>query len=204
MEKSISKTTLKRLPIYLQYLKSLDPGLDDHISATNIARALSLGEVQVRKDLGSVSGQGKPKIGYHMLELIDLLESFLGFKDASDAVVIGCGRLGSAILSYEGFEEYGIRLVAGFDLGDEIRMENGRKIFPMSKVNDLVKRMGIRMVILCVPDHAAQEITDGLVESGVRAIMNFAPVHLNVPADVQVQNINLATMFAMLASTMQL
>lgn len=200
MEKSISKSTLKRLPIYLQFLKNLDRCNQEYISATSISKSLSLGEVQVRKDLGSVSGEGKPKIGYKVIDLIDLLETYLGFKDTSDAIVIGCGKLGSAILGYEGFDEYGINLVAGFDLIDSVIIKNGKKIFPIRKMNELILRMKIKMVILCVPKEVAQKIADDLFEVGVRAIMNFAPTHIVAPDGIHVQNVNIATTFAMLAA----
>ncbi len=199
MEKCISKSTLLRLPKYLQFLKTIEKSKETYISATMISKALSLGEVQVRKDLGAVSGKGKPKVGYCILELIDLLETYLGFNDLSDAVVIGCGKLGSAIFSYEGFEEYGINLVAGFDKDTSIHMKNGKQVFPMHKMKELIFRMKIKMVILCVPKDEAQKIADELFEVGVRAIMNFAPVHIQAPENVYIKDVNIAADFAMLA-----
>ena len=105
----ITKATLGRLPRYLQYLKTLPQVNHSTISATAIARGLSLGEVQVRKDLASVSGSGKPKIGYVTHDLIRNLESHLGCEKLTSAVLVGAGKLGCALLEHDGFEEYGVR-----------------------------------------------------------------------------------------------
>lgn len=204
MKQAISKSTLKRLPTYLQYLKNLDQTEQEFISATKLACALSLGEVQVRKDLGSVSGKGRPKVGYSVKELIDQLETFLGYRDTSEAIVVGCGKLGRAILDYDGFEDYGIHLIAGFDLGSTMIVENNEKILPIIKMNALIKRMNIRMGILCVPKDEAQKAANEMVAAGIKAIMNFAPVHIDVPEYVKVENINMATEFAMLAQKIEI
>lgn len=204
MNQAISKSTLKRLPVYLEYLKSIDQSTCEFISATKLAQALSLGEVQVRKDLGAVSGKGRPKVGYLVIDLIESLESFLGFNDTSDAIVVGCGKLGRAILDYDGFEDYGIHLIAGFDLDSTMSFENNEKILPIIKMNALVKRMNIKMGILCVPKEEAQKVANEMVAAGILAIMNFAPVHIDVPTHVKVENINIATAFAMLAQKIEL
>lgn len=114
--KGISQAILRRLPIYLTYLKSLPPQGPAHISATAIAAALHMGEVQVRKDLASVSKAGRPRIGYIVSELVEDLEAFLGCNDVSNAVIVGAGKLGKALLDYEGFSEYGLHIVAGLDI----------------------------------------------------------------------------------------
>ena len=111
--KEISKSTLKRLPVYLSYLKSLPEDGPAHISATALAAALSMGEVQVRKDLALVSNGGRPKIGYLREGLIQDIEDFLGYANTNDAVLVGAGKLGRALLGYNGFEEYGLNIVAG-------------------------------------------------------------------------------------------
>ena len=112
---SISKATLGRLPGYLQYLKSLPEARGATISATVIAKELSLGDVQVRKDLAAVSGAGKPKVGYVRAKLIRDIECHLGNERVTHAVLVGAGKLGRALLDYDGFEEFGVRIVAGFD-----------------------------------------------------------------------------------------
>ena len=107
MEKSsVSKATLGRLPCYLQHLRAILKNNDEYVSATTIAKKLSLGEVQVRKDLNSVSGAGRPKVGYEIKALIKSIEDVLGYNDLAQAIIVGAGKLGQALLNYEGFEEY--------------------------------------------------------------------------------------------------
>lgn len=200
--KSISKSTLQRLPTYLTYLKSLSEQRPVNISATAIASALGMGEVQVRKDLASVSDAGKPKIGYNIGDLIHELETFLGYDDVDGAVVVGAGKLGKALLDYRGFSEYGLNIVAGFDVKEEKlgMSESGKRIFAMEKFEDLCKRMKIRIGIITVPATQAQAICDLMVGSGILAILNFAPTHLVVPNHILVQNENIAASLAVLSN----
>lgn len=192
--KSVSAQTLRRLPLYLNYLKSLPKDSTLNISATAIAEALSLNDVQVRKDLALISSGGRPKIGYVTGNLITDIEEFLGYDDSGSAVIVGAGNLGRALLSYEGFKEYGIDIVAAFDtkcsiIGTPI---NGKQIFPAVKLADLCRRMKIKLGIITVPPQEAQKVCHDLVNGGVSAIWNFAPVHLNVPENILVKNENLA------------
>ena len=122
---SIPKATLGRLPRYLEYLRTL-PEIRRTISATAIAKALSLGDVQVRKDLAVVSGAGKPKIGYETDKLISDIEGHLGYKRLTNAVLVGAGKLGRALLDYDGFEDFGVKIIAGFDC-NKIILKNGTK-----------------------------------------------------------------------------
>lgn len=192
--KPISSQTLQRLPIYLNYLKSLSTKDDTNISATTIAYALDLNDVQVRKDLASVSRGGRPKVGYNKKELISDLEHFLGYDDVKSAVIVGVGNLGHALLSYDGFTAYGLNIIAGFDTDDEIigTTVNGKQIFPISKLNDLCSRMKIRLGVITVPDNEAQSVCDEFMKSGILAILNFTNIHLKVREDVLVENINIA------------
>ena len=202
--RTISRAALQRLPGYLTYLRSLPEGRT-HVSATAVAAALSLGEIQVRKDLAAVCGEGKPKVGYPVPELTRSLEAFLGYDDLSDAVVVGTGRLGRALLEYSGFADYGLRLVAGFDIDDALagHTERGKPIFPLSRFEELCARLHTRIGILCVPADCAQEVCDLMVRSGFEAILNFAPVHLSVPANVLLQNENIAADLATLAKQLR-
>ncbi len=192
------KATLGRLPIYLQYLKSLDIKECNNISATVIAKALGLGEVQVRKDLNSVSGAGRPKLGYETAALIKTIEDVLGQKSVSEAVIIGAGRLGNALLGYNGFCNYGLKISAAFDINCE-RAEsigNGGNIFPLDELEAYCKRENVKIGIITVPKEAAQDICDRLVGCGVTAIWNFAPCTLTVPDNIILQQENLALSLA--------
>ncbi|ABN51660.1 MAG TPA: redox-sensing transcriptional repressor Rex [Hungateiclostridium thermocellum] len=200
--KAISKQTLLRLPSYLSYLKSLPKQDGEYVSATMIASALGLNDVQVRKDLACVSKKGRPKLGYVAEELIRDIESFLGYDSLNDAIIVGAGRLGGALLSYEGFKEYGLNIVAAFDI-DESKIGTeicGRKIFPLDKMKELCRRMKIRIGIITVPADSAQKVCDMLVDSGIYAIWNFAPVHLKVPDNILVQQENMAASLAVLSA----
>jgi redox-sensing transcriptional repressor len=198
---SISAQTLQRLPLFLTYLKSLPKDGAANISATTIADALDLNDVQVRKDLASVSSGGRPKIGYITEDLIFDIEQFLGYDDVNSAVVIGAGNIGHALLSYNGFAEYGLDIIAAFDIDKSIigTAINGKQVLPANKLKDLCSRMKVRIGIITVPGFEAQAVCDILVGVGVLAIWNFTSVHLNVPDNVLVQNENMACSLAVLS-----
>ncbi|WRS28199.1 redox-sensing transcriptional repressor Rex [Oscillospiraceae bacterium MB08-C2-2] len=199
--KSVPTQTLQRLPAYLNYLKSLPKDGVANISATTIAEALRLNDVQVRKDLASISDGGRPKVGYVTENLIFDIEQFLGYDDADNAVIVGSGNLGKALLSYKGFSEYGLDIVAAFDIDESVVgcTVNGKRILPAEKLKNLCHRMGIKIGIITVPAYQAQDVCNTLIESGVVAIWNFAPVHLEVPENVLVQNENMACSLAILS-----
>lgn len=203
---SFSKQTLKRLPYYYNYLKALQNDGVQNISAPVIAKSLNLNEVQVRKDLATVSESGgRPKTGFEIEELIKGIEHCLGYDNINDAILVGSGKLGMALLSYTEFENYGIRIVAAFDsnndiIGTEI---HEKSIFPIEKLPDLCRRLNIHIGIITVPSQNAQSVCDLLVKNGILAIWNFAPVHLIVPDHILVQNENMAVSLALLSKHLQ-
>lgn len=200
MEKEISKATLKRLPTYLSYLKALPADATANISATALAAGLHMGEVQVRKDLALVSDGGRPKIGYNREHLIADIENFLGYGNSNDAVLIGAGKLGRALLGYGGFAEYGLNIVAAFDANDTLigTTNGGKPIMHLSRLGEVCQRYKIKIGIITVPAEYAQGVCDLLIENGILAIWNFAPKHLNVPDGILVQNENMAASLALL------
>ena len=203
MERSnVTKATLGRLPQYLQFLNGLPPGQYDHISATTIAKMLSLGEVQVRKDLAAVSGLGKPKVGYRTSELIKDLEDALGCKKLTPAILVGAGKLGRALLDYNGFEEYGVQITAAFDCNEQVLRMNktSKEILPISSLRKYCTENGIRIGIITVGSGSAQDVCDQMLEAGITAIWNFAPCQLKVPNNVLVKQENLALSLAHLNS----
>ena len=205
VNRSISKQTLLRLPLYLNYIKQLGDNRPENISATTIAEALRLNHVVVRKDLASVSSAGKPKIGYVTADLVKRLEDFLGYNDVDDAIIVGAGKLGRALLAYNGFQACGMNIVAAFDIDETLYEEDyfGKRVLPMDKLMDLCERMKVRIGIIAVPAENAQAICNLLVESGILAIWNFAPVHLDVPDDILVHNENLAASLALLSKQLK-
>lgn len=198
-EKKITMPMLMRLPGYLDYLNSLPEGDDVTISATAIATALGLGDVLVRKDLALVSGGGKRKIGHNRDQLIRDIEHFLDHSNAAHAVLVGAGRLGQALMCFEDFEHQGMNILAAFDHNPEGKqIDNGRPVLPMEKLRPFCFRNRVRIGIITVPAIDAQSVCDQLIDSGVEAIWNFAPVNLNVPEHILIQNVNLKACLAAL------
>ena len=198
-QKKISKAVLKRLPGYLAYLKNMPEGASPNISATALANALDMGEVQVRKDLAMVSDGGRPKIGYQREALIDDIEQFLGYDNTTDAVLIGAGKLGQALMGYKGFDEYGLNILAAFDIAPKIKKtEEGKPVYNLTELSHKVL-----MGIITVPAEGAQSVADQLIAGGIKAIWNFAPTHLDVPPNILVQNENMATSLAVLSVHLQ-
>ena len=198
--KEISKAVLRRLPGYLAYLKNLPDTASPYISATAISAALDMGEVQVRKDLAAVSDGGRPKLGYLRKDLIGDISRFLGYDNTTDAILVGAGKLGRALLGYHGFEEYGLNILAAFDKEPVTeQMEEGRPIYHIDKMDDFCHMNKVLMGIITVPAQYAQQVCDQMISCGIKAIWNFAPVHLDVPQGILVQNQNMATSLAVLS-----
>ena len=190
--KKASKLLLKRLELYLAFLKSL-PDAVTYISATAIAKAMDLGEVQVRKDLARVSCSGRKKIGHLREQLIQEIAYFMDFGDVTNAVLVGAGKLGQALMSHPGFKVAGIRFLAGFDINPvENCAANEMTIYPVDSLETFCANHKIHVGIITVPPEAAQEVCDRLVSCGIGAIWNFAPIPLDVPDHILVQNENLA------------
>ena len=198
----ITRATLGRLPLYLNYLKQIENSGTTSISATMIAKALSLGEVQVRKDLASVSGAGKPKVGYESSDLIKRLEDTLGSNSITSAVLVGAGKLGRALLDYNGFEEFGIKIIAAFDSNDEVIRfsKTSKDILPISTLSEYCIANNVKLGIITVGQGSAQQVCDMMEQSGIKAIWNFAPCNLEVSDGILVKNENLALSLAHLSN----
>lgn len=200
MEKStVTKATLGRLPHYLQFLRELSVDDVPYISATVIAKKLSLGEVQVRKDLNAVSGAGKPKVGYVTTDLIKSIECYLGQGNMTNAVLVGAGKLGKALLEFDDFEDYGVKITAAFDCNDTVvRYNRSIEILPMKEFGEFCKTNNIQIGIITVGAGSAQAVCDKMVESGISAIWNFAPCNLEVPDGILLKQERLALSLAYL------
>ena len=188
----VSKKLLKRLPLYLHYLKSL-PDTVENVSATTMAKSLDLGDVQVRKDLALISRTGRQKVGRPRVMLIQDIENYLDLATKTGAVVVGAGKLGQALLDYPGFSEFGMNIMAGFDIRPAVRFsEGGKPVYSMNRLTQFCQDHDVCIGIITVPADNAQTVCDHLVKCGVKAIWNFAPAHLTVPDSVVIQNENLA------------
>ena len=200
MKSDIPVTSLQRLPVYLNYLKTLS-GVNN-ISSGAIARALNMGEVLVRKDLAYTSANGRTRVGYKLDELIAALEEYLGCNDKKNAVIFGAGGLGHALLSYGGFENYGIEIVAAFD-NDPTKIGTyvaNKPVLSADTSKEEIAKLGAKLAAICVPAQHAQAVADILVECGVKAILNFAPALLRVPEGFTVRNMDVAANLAILSS----
>jgi len=198
---TIPEPTLRRLPWYLAYLKlEADKG-ESYVSSTQIARAINVSASQIAKDLSLVNVSGKTRVGYDVNELVDVLENFLGFRSAHRAFLFGVGSLGGSLLQDRGLSQYGMEIVAGFDVNpDVIGTEiNGLPVFGVSEFAQKQAEMDISIGVLTVPVDQAQKVADKMVEGGIRAIWNFTPFRISVPNHIVVQNTSiyahLAVMF---------
>lgn len=198
----ISKAALARMPGYLLYLKNRRAEGMEYISSTLMAEDLKQNPVQVRKDLAIVSHcPGKPKLGFEITGLISDIEDFLGYNNTSEAVIVGVGQLGKTLLSYGGFDSYGLKIVAGFDAKAELAgtVWGEKRIFSVDKFSELVRRMNILIGIITVPKDQAQIVCDMMIKAGIKAIWNFAPAHLVIPEGIVVKNEDLAASLALLS-----
>lgn len=203
MSRDIPEFSLQRMPVYLNYLRTLpDDGTYNYISSGAMAQALGLGEVLVRKDLAYTGCAGRPKVGYPRVELIAAIEKFLRINDKKCAVLVGAGGLGSALLSYGGFENYGIELVCAFDTSPEKigTYIGGKPVLSTDELNEGCKKYGAVMAIIAVPAPAAQQTAERLCAAGIKAMLNFAPAQITTGGDVKVINIDVAANLAILAS----
>ena len=205
--KAIPEPVLRRLPVYYQYLKKVTRETPtEFISCTRIAEEMSTLAIQVRKDLEMTGAEGRPKVGYSVADLISSIENFLGWNNTTEAYLVGAGNLGSALLGYQGFKDYGLNIVAAFDSSaDKVGKEiYGKKVLPIKKLPEMIKRMSIKIGILTAPAPYAQGLADTMVGAGVKAIWNFAPVKISAPEGIIVQHENLASSLAVLSKRLAL
>lgn len=201
----ISIPTIKRYPSYLRVIRQHEAKGERIISATTLAEELSLKAVQVRKDISFAGIEGKPKKGFVISELASSLTHALGWDISTEALIVGMGNLGKAISQYEGFEAYGLRIIAAFDndvkkVGEKV---GSLIIQSMDNLYSFVKSSGVKIAIITVPYSSAEEVANALISSGIKGIWNFAPKDLKVPEDCVIQRTDLAASFAVLSLKMR-
>lgn len=197
----VSRAALGRIPVYLKFIESLPQDVET-VSATTIAKALGFGEVQVRKDLGAICGSGKPRIGYTVSDLKESLESLIDSRNGK-TVIVGAGKLGRALLDYGGFSDYGLDILAAFDTDVSQNNASGKPILPIDGLHDFCKENDVSIGVITVPAKAAQEVCDKLCQSGIKAIMSFAPCKLTAPEGVAIQYENMALSLAHLKTQIE-
>lgn len=200
--KKISKQAMHRLPYYLQFLRKLRSEGAIYASAPVLAAKFKYTEIQVRKDISSISSvKGKPKTGFEINTLIADLEETLGYNKKDIAVLVGVGSLGKALLGYKGFEFYGIEIVAAFDSDPSKKgtIVSGKNVYSSDDISIWCRENNVPIGIITVPEQNAQIACDQLVAGNIKAIWNFAPTHLSVPQNIHVQNENMAASLALLS-----
>ncbi len=192
--------TVKRLPLYLRLLRELECEGQAYASGAAIASALGFDPIVVRKDLARTGVRGTPRVGFPIAQLIHKIESLTGADAEVSGILVGVGKLGSALLNYPGFRKQGLRIAAGFDAAPERCniISNGIPVFPVSTLTETVLRLGAAVGILTVPADRAQRVAEQMVAGGIRVIWNFTPTQLDVPDDVLVQREDLAVSLAVL------
>jgi len=190
----IPRKTIYRLSVYLRCLARLKEKDIQTVSSEALAKVAGVKPTQLRKDLTYFGQFGTRGLGYDVAELSKMITDELGTTSLQPVILIGVGDLGSALLSYRGFEKEGFEIIAAFDIEPRRKREKkfSQPIFGMDLLAGYLKKMNVRMTILTVPPSVAQEVTNLLVQHGVTGILNFAPIVLTVPEDVMVNNVNLA------------
>ena len=200
----LPEPTIRRLPWYLSYVRMLDNLHVEYVSSTQISKELNVQSSQIAKDLSFLNIRGKTRIGYEVSSLVTELEDFLGFNKHHDAVVIGTGSLGTALMQDHGLENYGLNIVAGFDvrpdvIGQEI---GGVPVYDISQLAEWQRQHKVSIAILTVSVDHAQEAASLAIESGVSALWNFTPYRIKAPEDVIIANTSIYAHLAIIYNRM--
>ena len=194
-EGKIPEATVQRLSIYLRYVTSLHRDGVKVVSSYALSKGCGVKAAQVRKDFAYFGELGVRGVGYYVTDLCTDLQKILGLEQVWEVALVGAGHLGSALVAYRGFEEYGFTISAVFDLEPEAIPETLRRsheVYPVSRLREVLVERKIRIAIVAVPANAAQGVVDELVGAGVKAILNFAPARLEGPPGVKIRHVDLA------------
>lgn len=202
----IAEAALRRMPSYWRVLDEMEKNGQEAVSCTEIANRFHQDATQVRKDLESAGCEGRPRIGFAVGETKQGIANFLGWDNKHDAFLVGAGNLGAALAGYEGFQPAGLSIVAVFDknpakTGTKLA---GKPVLSVGRFRNLARRMHVQIGILAVPADAAQETAEMMLESGIRAIWNFAPRRLSAPEGVVVENADLTPSLASLSAKLRM
>ena len=189
----VPEPTLRRLPWYLSNIKLMKEKGEQYVSSTQISKEINIDASQIAKDLSYVNISGRTRVGYNIDALIEVLESFLGFTNMHKAFLFGVGSLGAALLRDSGLHHFGLEIVAAFDVNPELvgKDLNGIPIFHSDDFEAKMKEYDVNIGVLTVPINIAQEITNKMVNGGIKAVWNFTPFRIRVPENIVVQNTSL-------------
>lgn len=190
---SVPEPTLRRLPWYLSNVKLLKQKGESHVSSTQISKEINIDASQIAKDLSYVHIAGRTRVGYEIDTLIEVLENFLGFTRMHKAFLFGVGSLGGALLRDSGLSHFGLEIVAAFDVNPQLVGTdiNGIPIYHTDEFRQRMQESPVHIGVLTVPIEIAQNITDVMVDGGIRAVWNFTPFRIRVPEHIVVQNTSL-------------
>lgn len=189
----VPEPTLRRLPWYLSNIKLMKEKGEQYVSSTQISKEINIDASQIAKDLSYVNISGRTRVGYNIDALIEVLENFLGFTNMHKAFLFGVGSLGAALLRDSGLHHFGLEIVAAFDVNPELvgKDLNGIPIFHSDDFETKMKEYDVNIGVLTVPINIAQEITNKMVDGGIKAVWNFTPFRIRVPENIVVQNTSL-------------
>lgn len=191
---NIPRPTIKRLSLYLRELEKQEGAGRPTVNSRQLGASVGITDAQVRKDLSCFGQFGQPGIGYRVEALADEIRRILKVDREWNAIVVGAGNIGRAIMSYPRFEDKGFRIIAAFDAAPgQVGMKaGGCNVLPMDVLHDFIQEHKVQIAILSVPEHAAQEVATTLVEAGIRGILNFAPVRLEIGEGVEVTSVDVS------------
>lgn len=201
----LPEPTLRRLPWYLAYVRLLNGRHIEFVSSTQIAKEINVDSAQIAKDLSFLNIKGKTRIGYEVKILVKELSDFLGFKHRHTAVMIGVGSLGAALIQDTGLAQYGMSIVAGFDVNPDI-IDTTIGEIPVYDMADLAKHqkhLNAAIAILAVPIENAQEAADSIIKSGIKAIWNFTPTRIKAPSSIVIQNTSIYAHLAVMYNRLE-
>ena len=200
----LPEPTIRRLPWYLSYVRMLDNLHVEYVSSTQISKELNVQSSQIAKDLSFLNIRGKTRIGYEVSSLVTELEDFLGFNKHHDAVVIGTGSLGTALMQDHGLENYGLNIVAGFDVRTDVigKEIGGVPVYDISELVSWQREHKVSIAILTVPVDHAQEAASLAIASGMTALWNFTPYRIKAPEDVIIANTSIYAHLAIIYNRM--
>lgn len=201
----LPEPTLRRLPWYLAYVNLLRARKVEYVSSTQISKEINVDASQIAKDLSFLNIKGKTRIGYEVDTLVRELETFLGFKEVHNAYMIGVGSLGGALIQDSGLSQYGLNIIAGFDINPALIGTSicGVPIYDIKELEGRSAETGTEIGILAVPVEHAQEAADMLIESGLKAIWNFTPFRIKAPENIVIQNTSIYAHLALIYNRMQ-
>ncbi len=194
-EIKIPKATAKRLPLYYRYLIFLNDEGKEKVSSTELSEAVQVDSASIRRDFSYFGALGKRGYGYDVKNLLNFFKKILNQDTLTNVALVGVGNMGHALLNYNFKRNNNIRISAAFDINPEITgtIMSGVPVYDMSEMKKQLQEQQITIAILSVPQSAAQKTADEMIEAGIKGIMNFTPLRLSAPADVRVQNVDLAT-----------